>query len=441
MKTLFHVCLYLNIAAVTQTTVAGPLQIDAKTAPFERYAGVYESNSKGFLSLAIFDPGDGQNRFLFTDFDTGVIRVLAATENDVFTAGPSFLIASPVESRLTFHRKGSDEATSVVCHRDGVPDQIGTKVNCRREAVTFRNGSVTLSGTLVSPAVGAQHSAVVFLHGSGALNRWSFGPFPDFFLSRGFAVLVYDKRGTGTSKGDLESSTLDDLAADGRAAIRFLKDQKGINPRQIGLCGSSQGGFLAAAVASANPDVAFIVNLYGMYVPAWQQELYRTEAEMRANGLSEAEITEALAFTNEEFTVAKTGRGWDDLAKTIQQSKEKKWWEYVTKGGSSLKELQHSWRTLYSYDPSLALEKVACPVLALFGELDTSTPVTQTIANMQRALTTATNTDFTHHSFPKAGHGLLEAGNGTGSEIAKATRFAPGVFESMTTWLRQHHLM
>ncbi len=441
MKTLFHICLYLNVAASAHTAVAQPPQSDAKTAPFEHYAGVYESNSKGFLSMAIFDPGDGQNRFLFTDFDTGSIRVLAPAENDVFTAGPSFLLPSPVESRLTFQRNGSDEATSVVCHRDGVPDQIGTKVNCRREAVTFRNGSVTLSGTLESPAVGAQHAAVVFLHGSGPLNRWSFGPFPDFFLSRGFAVFVYDKRGTGTSKGDLESSTLDDLAADGRAAIQFLKDQKGINPRQIGLCGSSQGGFLAAAVASANPDVAFIVNLYGMYVPVWQQELYRTEAEMRADRLSEAEITEALAFMNNEFTVARTGRGWDDLAKTIQQSKDKKWWGYMTKGGSSLKELNHYWRTLYSYDPSLALEKVTCPVLALFGELDKSTPVAQTIANMQRALTIATNTDFTHQSFSKAGHGLLEVNTGASNEIAKATRFAPGVFESMTTWLRQHHFM
>ena len=435
------VCLCLNIVVSADTAVAQTPQIDAKTAPFEHYAGVYESNSNGFWSVAIFDPGDGQNRFLFTDFVTGSIRVLAPAENDIFTAGSSFLIASPVESRFTFQRNGGNEATSVVCQKDGVPDEIGTKVNCRREAVTFRNGSVTLSGTLVSPSLGEQHSAVVFLHGSGALNRWSFGPFPDFFLSRGFAVLVYDKRGTGTSKGDLESSTLDDLAADGRAAIRFLKDQKGINPREIGLCGSSQGGFLAAAVASANPDVAFIVNLYGMYVPAWQQELYRTEAEMRANGFSAAEINEALAFTNEEFSVARTGRGWDDFAKTIQQSKEKKWWRYVTKGGSSLKELQHSWNTLYSYDPSRALEKVTCPVLALFGELDTSTPAAQTIANMQRALTTATNTDFTHHSFPKAGHGLLEAGNGTGSEIEKATRFAPGVFESMTTWLRQHHFI
>jgi pimeloyl-ACP methyl ester carboxylesterase len=440
MKTLCHIFLCLSTAAaITQTAVAQTPEENAKNTPFERHAGVYKCNSKAFLSLAIFDPGDGQDRLLFTDFDTGVIRVLAPLERDVFTAGPGLLMASPVESRLTFHRNESDETTSVICHKDGVPDQSGTKVSCTREEVTFRNGSITIAGTLISPAGSAQHSAVAFLHGSGPLNRWSFGPFPDFFLSRGLAVLVYDKRGTGTSKGDLNSSNFDDLAADGRAAVQFLKSQKSINPKQIGLCGSSQGGFLAAAVASANPDVAFIVNLYGMYVPAWQQELYRTEAEMRAAKLSEEEIAEAVAFTNNQFAVARTGLGWDDFAKTIQQAKDKKWWDYVTKGGSSLKELSDSWRTVYSYDPSLALEKVTCPVLALFGELDTSTPVAQTITNMERALKAAKNTKFTHRSFSKAGHGLLEVSSGAQSEIPKATRLAPGVFETMTTFLRQHH--
>jgi hypothetical protein len=171
----------------------------------------------------------------------------------------------------------------------------------------------------------------------------------------------------------------------------------------------------------------------------WRQELYRTEAEMRAAKLSEEEIAEALAFTNNQFTAARTGLGWDAFAKTIQQAKEKRWWGYVTKGGSSVKELGDNWRTLYSYDPSPALEKVKCPVLALFGELDTSTPVAETITNMERALKAARNTQFTHQSFSKAGHGLLEVSSVAQSEIPKATRFAPGVFEAMVTFLGQHH--
>jgi pimeloyl-ACP methyl ester carboxylesterase len=266
------------------------------------------------------------------------------------------------------------------------------------------------------------------------LNRYSFGPFPDFFLSRGYAVIVYDKRGTGNSNGNLEKATFDDLAADGRAAVHFLKGRKGIT--QIGLCGSSQGGFLAALVASGNRDVAFIINLYGMYVPAWQQELYRAEAEMREGALSETERAEALAFMKLEFDVGRTGQDWERLAAEMRPVKTKKWFESVPHF-SDLNELVSDWRTVYSYDPALALEKVTCPVLALFGALDNSTPVPQTIANMQRALKTAGNSNFTYRVFPKGNHGLLESETGYNSEIPKLKRFVPGLFETMTIWLRR----
>jgi pimeloyl-ACP methyl ester carboxylesterase len=253
--------------------------------------------------------------------------------------------------QVTFQRNGTEAARSFSIRKEGGSEETLTKASSRTEEVGFKNGDVSLAGTLIAPATGGSDRAVVFLHGSGPLNRYSFGPFPDFFLSRGFAVLVYDKRGTGKSTGKLDSSTLDDLAADGQAAVRFLKEHEHV--KQVGLCGASQGGFLAAAVAAGNPDVTFLVDLYGMYVPVWQQELYRSEAEMRADQLSAAEIDEGLAFVKKEFEVAKTGNDWDSLAKTMSQSKEKKWWRYVTKA-DSLEELRHDWQTLYSYGSGAA---------------------------------------------------------------------------------------
>ena len=38
-------------------------------------------------------------------------------------------------------------------------------------------------------------SAPSSLHGSGPLTRYSFGPYPHFFMSLGFAVVIYDKPG------------------------------------------------------------------------------------------------------------------------------------------------------------------------------------------------------------------------------------------------------
>ncbi len=412
-------------------------QTNANANSFDPYVGIYKLKTNDFVSIAKFDLGDGQNRMLFTDFKSGIIRILSPTSENSFTAGTGLLVNPPVEMQISFVRNVRNEVTSLVWQQDGTARRVADKVNLRREAISFRNGEVTLSGTLITPSASRSRPAVVLLHGSGALNRYSFGPFPDFFISRGYAVLVYDKRGTGRSTGNFEKSTFDDLAADGRAAVHYLKGRRGINARQIGLCGSSQGGFLAALVASGNRDVAFIINLYGMYVPAWQQELYRAEAEMREGDLSETERAEALAFMKLEFDVGRTGQGWERLTAEMRQAKNKKWYEYVPHSFSDLNEVRYYWRTLYSYDPALALEKVSCPVLALFGALDNSTPVPQTIANMKRASKIAGNRNFTYRVFPKGNHGLLESETGYNSEIPKLKRFVPGLFQTMTIWLRK----
>jgi hypothetical protein len=44
------------------------------------------------------------------------------------------------------------------------------------------------------------------------------------------------------------------------------------------------------------------------------------------------------------------------------------------------------WTHLLSFNPVPALEKVKCPVLGLFGELDNSSPVSLSVANMRGAL-------------------------------------------------------
>jgi hypothetical protein len=75
--------------------------------------------------------------------------------------------------------------------------------------------------------------------------------------------------------------------------------------------------------------------------------------------------------------------------------------------------------------------------LALFGALDNSTPVPQTIANMQRASKIAGNRNFTYRVFPKGNHGLLESETGYNSEIPKLKSFVPGLFQTMTIWLRK----
>ena len=212
MKTVIRVYIAVALGFFGSTVVAqSSAEANPTTESLAPYIGIYQNKSGAFTSAAIFDPGDSRNRLLFTNLNSGLIRVLSPVAENIFSAGPGLLVPLPIEMQVTFHRTGTEQASGLGVRKEGLPEEAATRVMCRREEVTFKDGEISLAGTLITPSVGQTHAAVVFLHGSGALNRYSFGPFPDFFVSQGFAVLVYDKRGTVQSKGNLDSSSLNDL--------------------------------------------------------------------------------------------------------------------------------------------------------------------------------------------------------------------------------------
>ena len=83
---------------------------------------------------------------------------------------------------------------------------------------------MTLAGTLLLPeSKRSKHAAVVFTHGGGAARRefvWGMGY---LLAARGIAVLIYDKRGVGESKGNWGEASFEDLADDAIAGAKFLQ--------------------------------------------------------------------------------------------------------------------------------------------------------------------------------------------------------------------------
>src|SRR5690606_12808244 len=73
----------------------------------------------------------------------------------------------------------------------------------------------------------------------------------------------------------------DDLANDALAALHVLQQHPDIDPKRIGLWGSSEGGMLATYVASKSNDVAFAINSSGFMEPLWETLNYQVEAILR----------------------------------------------------------------------------------------------------------------------------------------------------------------
>jgi len=93
----------------------------------------------------------------------------------------------------------------------------------KQEEVSFRNGEITLSGTLLLPSTKGPHPAVVFLHGAGSEGRYGARFLAEYFTRYGIASLIYDKRGVGKSTGDWKRSDFSDLAGDAIAGIHSFK--------------------------------------------------------------------------------------------------------------------------------------------------------------------------------------------------------------------------
>lgn len=230
----------------------------------------------------------------------------------------------------------------------------------------------------------------------------------------------------------------DVFTGDALAAVRFLASRAEIDSGRIGLWGTSEGGMLTTQVAARSNQVAFIINSSGFMLPLWEQVMYNIEAQLRADGLPDDDVSDAIKFQRLATETMRTGEGWEIYAAALARARQTKWYaQYFgqSPGFSSLESLRRQWDYVYSFDPRPALKSVTCPVLGLFGSLDTATPALTSIQNMQRGLAEAGNRNVTLKRIEGANHPLMEARNGGDTEVPTLGRMAPDVFPTLRTWL------
>jgi pimeloyl-ACP methyl ester carboxylesterase len=126
----------------------------------------------------------------------------------------------------------------------------------QEQHVEVEAGDVQLHGTLSLPDSPAVRTAVLFLHGSGPLDRDEnmpgqrldvFNALASHFSDLGIASLRYDKRGCGRSTGDYHTAGQDDLKADAAACLRHLA--RTFPEAGMHLVGHSEGTLLAARLS------------------------------------------------------------------------------------------------------------------------------------------------------------------------------------------------
>lgn len=263
-----------------------------------------------------------------------------------------------------------------------------------QEEVRFgREGA--LRGTVYRPVQHGPHAGVVVVHGSGPGTRthWEYRGLGPMFARMGLAALVYDKRA--------EDATFDTLAEDAAAAHTCLAKLPGIDPRRVGFFGTSQGGWLAPLAATRMKDTAFLVLEKGAAVTVAEQERQRVAYTMRAEGIDEAAVEEAVAYTDAMLRAAETSSGWEAVARRAAELRTRPWAEHVQLVTSAAD--LDGWRR-QAFDPAPILRRTRVPLLALFGEKDTLVPPAENLEKMRGYLAQAGNRDVTLVTLPGEGH-------------------------------------
>jgi pimeloyl-ACP methyl ester carboxylesterase len=265
-------------------------------------------------------------------------------------------------------------------------------------------------------------------------------------VGRGVSAFVFDKRGTGKSKGEYTQNfplLADDLVAAANEAKRHAKGRFG----RFGLLGLSQGGWIAP-LASERAQAEFLGIGFGLAVDIAEQDAAKVQKELKDRGYGADVLAQARMITDVTAKLVKTAykEGLDELA-DIQKRFAKEPWFAAIKGGYSGVYLNISVEDLrknglpmfdrlgvdWSQNPMHVLENVKAPQFWAFAEDDRQAPIAISLERLKKLRTQGH--DITIHIFPNADHGILNYVQAADLS-RKSTRIAAGYYDLMADWAK-----
>lgn len=329
------------------------------------------------------------------------------------------------------------------------------------EDITFTNTKekIDLAGTLTLPKGNKKFPAVILIAGSGPNDRdetiFNHKPFwilADYLTRQGIAVLRYDKRGVGKSKGEYFAATTRHFADDAEAALNYLKTRKEIDTSNIGFIGHSEGGVIAPMVAAQNKDVKFIVLMAGLGVTGTELVLAQHQHAFDKTSLTNEgkdSLNQALIKVYSSVTNWTDYVGTNDERNQLKEALSNMWLKlpeemrgtvsqesYLNK---TIKNITSPWfRQFLQTNPLGYLQKLSIPVLAINGENDTQVDYKTNLSSIDAALKKGNNQHYTIKSYPHLNHLFQESTTGELDEYGKIEQtISPLVLSDITKWIKQ----
>ncbi len=260
----------------------------------------------------------------------------------------------------------------------------------QRTEVEFEaDGGVKLRGWLFVPKGSAQRRpAITMAHGYAGVKEHGLEPFAKLFAENGFVVLLHDHRGFGASDG-VPRQDVDPWRqiADWRRAISYLETLDIVDPKRIGLWGTSYAGGHAIVLGASDRRLRCVVAQVPT-ISGYEQGLRRIAPENVA-AIEEAfaeddrsqlrgEPLRRQAIVSADPAVPASYRARDAIDFYLQSLPEGAWENNVT---------VRSTRAARMYEPGQWIARVSpTPLLMVVATRDTITLTDLELAAYERAL-------------------------------------------------------
>lgn len=255
--------------------------------------------------------------------------------------------------------------------------------------IRFSSGNVQLAGRLVLPSGDAAVPIVVLVHGSENSSARRNYALQRLLPAQGVGVFVYDKRGTGDSKG-VFTHDLQQLAADAKAALDTARKSAGPRAGRVGYYGTSQGGWTAPLAATLG-HADFVIVGYGLAVSPLQEDREALELDMMRHGFGAAETAKALEIGAAVETIVRHNfqSGYDALRLVVDKYRNEPWFRFVRGNVTGIvvhtpeAQLREKGPSLFpginiDYDPMPVLQTLRTPQLWILGGEDIDAPYRET---------------------------------------------------------------
>jgi pimeloyl-ACP methyl ester carboxylesterase len=300
--------------------------------------------------------------------------------------------------------------------------------------IRYSGDDVPLAAALLMPDGKGPFPGAVILQGSGESSRsnaWS-RQFAEGLASRGIAVLLTDKRGSGASGGDWRHASFLTLAADARAAVEVMRKLTKTDGETVGVVGLSQGGFVAPAAAAASRHIAFVVDVSGAATTVVDQVNLEMRNTFRQAGLSQLQIDEGMRLQQAAIDVV-THDAWEEYRRQLDQALAGAL-APVAKGFPSTRDswVWDFWHLNHSFDPIVYWRQVQQPVLVVYGAEDEhdNVPVAASVERLQ----------LLAQRHPKSWHIEVVAGSGHALYEPSAPQVRADVLDLIARTIHQAQL-